>query len=218
MKSLTHFARRRGFTLIELMVVVALVAIIVTLAAPSFRDMIVMRRLHGASAELVTDVQFARSEAVSRQRYVALQFGSGASPAQTCYVVYACTNVDFAGCECDCSQGAGNACVANAAVNEIRTAQVLNGTGVQVTPIRDPLAPPNFSLNLQFDPIIAGMRAVYIGVGNVPYKPAGNASVETSVISDPSNRRRTLRDIISPAGRPSICSPDGLVTGVPTCP
>ena len=218
MKSNLRLMRSRGFTLIELMVVVALVAIVLTLAAPSFRDMILMRRLHGVSAELVTDVQFARSEAVSRQQFAVVMFGNGATPAQSCYVIYACTNKNSTGCICDCTLGAGNACSPSAAVTEIRTVQVLDATGVQVRPIRDPLANSALMLSLEFDPVIAGMRPVYIGTGNLPYAPAGSDSVEALAIADPVTARRTLRDIISPAGRPSVCTPGGLVNGVPTCP
>ena len=57
---------RRGFTLVELLIVVAVVAIILVVAAPSFRDMILMQRLRSITAQLVTDLQFARNEAVSR--------------------------------------------------------------------------------------------------------------------------------------------------------
>ena len=143
MNALTQFARRRGFTLIELMVVVALVAIIVTLAAPSFRDLIVMRRLRGASAELVTDVQFARSEAVSRQRGVVVRFeAAGPQATQTCYSIAACSDPNFAGCSCNCNLGAGNACSAAANATEIRTVTIPAGTGIRVDPYSAPATPP----------------------------------------------------------------------------
>ena len=52
--------------MIELMVVVALVAIVLSLAAPSFKTFLMKKRVEGAMSELSTDLQFARSEAVSR--------------------------------------------------------------------------------------------------------------------------------------------------------
>jgi type IV fimbrial biogenesis protein FimT len=61
-----------GFTLLELMTVLAVVAILGAVAAPSFRQFIDNQRLRNASFDLVTDLLLARSEAVSRQRTVVL--------------------------------------------------------------------------------------------------------------------------------------------------
>ena len=215
MKALTRFARRRGFTLIELMVVVALVAIILVLAAPSFKDMIVMRRLRGASAELVTDVQFARSEAVSRQQGVALRFErAGPTGPQTCYSIAACSRKDWVGCTCDCYQGAGNACTAAANATEIRTVKIERERGIRVDPFTISPALATSGLEMRFDPVTAGMKPIYIGVGNADYTPVDDVSGEVSVIDD----GRTLRTIVSLAGRPSVCSPGGRVVGVSVCP
>lgn len=56
-----------GFTLIEAMVVVALVAILAALAVPSFTTMIANQRLSSAAQELQTLLQFARAEAVYKR-------------------------------------------------------------------------------------------------------------------------------------------------------
>lgn len=58
--------RLRGFTLIELMITLALAAIILTLGVPSFRDIILNNRAATQSNELVTAMNVARSEAVRR--------------------------------------------------------------------------------------------------------------------------------------------------------
>ena len=55
-----------GFTLIELMVVVALVAILQTLAAPAFSSMVNSMRLSTAVNSLFSSLLLARSEAIKR--------------------------------------------------------------------------------------------------------------------------------------------------------
>jgi type II secretion system protein H len=57
----------QGFTLIEAMVVVALVAILAALAVPSFTTMIANQRVDSATQELHTLLQFARAEAVYKR-------------------------------------------------------------------------------------------------------------------------------------------------------
>lgn len=64
--------RARGLTVIELIIVVALIAIVLTIAIPGFRDILERRRLEGAANELAIDLQYARTEAVSRQANVSL--------------------------------------------------------------------------------------------------------------------------------------------------
>ena len=58
--------RGRGLSLIELMVGLAIVAVLVLVAAPSLSRFIDLQRLRSISAALVTDIQFVRAEAASR--------------------------------------------------------------------------------------------------------------------------------------------------------
>lgn len=68
-----------GFTLIELMVAVAVLAILSAIALPSFRDMWVERRLRAAAEAVQADLMFARSEAVRRNAPVHVLVASGAN-------------------------------------------------------------------------------------------------------------------------------------------
>lgn len=56
----------RGFTLIELMITVAIAAILLAIGVPSFRDFVVNTRISTDSSNLLADLAFARSEAVKR--------------------------------------------------------------------------------------------------------------------------------------------------------
>jgi type IV fimbrial biogenesis protein FimT len=55
-----------GFTLVELMVTVAVAALLVGLAAPTFRDMSIRNRLSTYTSDLIATIGYTRSEAVRR--------------------------------------------------------------------------------------------------------------------------------------------------------
>lgn len=62
--------RSRGFTLIELMVTIAVLAIISAIAYPSFTSLMNSNRLSASANDLVGDMQTARSEAIRRNTRV----------------------------------------------------------------------------------------------------------------------------------------------------
>ncbi len=67
-----HRTIQQGFSLLELLVTIAVLAIIISLAAPSFRQMQMRSRLTSAANELNAALQMARVEAISSNGRVEL--------------------------------------------------------------------------------------------------------------------------------------------------
>lgn len=192
---------RRGFTLVELMIAIAVVGVLLVLAAPSFYDFIRVQRLKSINAQLVTDLHFARSEAVSRNRDVQLQFRTPADGAgMSCYTIYVDTSPDPT-LKCDCTQPAGLRCT-QATTQEIRTVQIPLDRGVRLS------LPASQARGFAFMNTTGALR---IG-GVVVAARLSDYVVESSLDSS-----RRLRNAVGRSGRPTTCSPAGSVSGVAAC-
>lgn len=193
-------ARAAAFTLVELMIVVALVAIIAALAAPSLRDMILVQRLRSINAQLVTDLAFARSEAVSRGVFVGVraQFVSG---SMSCYIIN--TRTSLAAPPCDCTAAPGSRCTDPTQTTEIRTVQVPVDLAVTVQ------VPASQADSLTFDPRTGGMKLAASDLGI--YDTSGFQVVSAI------DSARALRTSVSVAGRVTVCTPSGSRLGGSAC-
>lgn len=193
--------RQAAFTLIESLIAVALVAVLVTLAAPSFRDMILMQRLRGVNTQLVTDIQYARSEAISRGTYVHTRFQAAAGVS--CYIVF--TRPDTASMpSCDCLAAAGARCT-DPALTEVRTVQVDRQQDSVLLEVR--FGPEEFII----DPRTGGLP-VTPAVPDGPTVPDVSFAVDTFI--DDARRFRTR---VGPSGRPSVCIPSGSTLSGDAC-
>ena len=202
--------RKRGVTLVELVVVVAVLAIIATLAAPSLRDLIVQQRLSGIQAQLVTDLQLARSEAVARQNWARLVFRSDAE--MTCYTLFT-TAGNVNNVRCDCRLGPGQACDARA--TEIRTVQVPRRQAVTV----EMTAGQGIS-GFAFDHVAGTIASIPTDRASRPLARAmidvgARAGAGADALADP---QRSLRVVVNQSGRPSVCRPSGSLLAAPPCP
>lgn len=73
--------RQRGFSIVELMIALAVAAILLVVAAPSFRDALRRNKVSAASNALLADIAYARSEAINRGNIVSI---CPSSDQQTC--------------------------------------------------------------------------------------------------------------------------------------
>jgi type IV fimbrial biogenesis protein FimT len=197
----------QGLTLVELMVVVAVIVILLMVAAPSMRDFIETQRHKSVHAELATDLQYARSEAVSRSDWIFLQFGVRAT-GSTCYTIFTCTATGATGagsgnpssCSCDCA-----ALPCTGANQEQRTVVADIDRGISLLPERE-------SVRLRFDPRTGGMKAFGVSPAGAPF------SLDQVAVETRADRRDVrIRALVVGTGRTSSCSPGGAVSGYPPC-
>jgi prepilin-type N-terminal cleavage/methylation domain-containing protein len=190
--------RQRAFTLVELMLVIGLVGALIALAAPSFKRMIDLNRLRGINATLITDLQYARSEAASRNDYVYVLFDKTGS-SLTCYVIL---QGDPTACNCRNTPGTNVCSTGN---NEIRTVQVDRSLSVTVaTPSTQTLS------YFAFDPATGRMKVVPI---DILADPAGPFVIE---VANPSIG--AFVNAVEVTGRPTVCANSAQITGVTRCP
>ena len=148
---------QRAFTIIELLVAITVVGVLLAFAGPSFQDFILLQRLKGINAQIVTDLQYARSEATARGMMVTFRLSTpSADSAQSCYVIFA-DPVAPPSENCDCQRAPALRCQGNAV--EIRTVSVPVGDGVTLS---RPAAQAN---RFSFDPIAGGILLPIIEVG-----------------------------------------------------
>ena len=195
MKSGSRLRARRqpllGVTLVELMVTLAIMAVLVAVALPSMRDFVARKRLEGVAQELMTDLRLLKSQQLMRGRMAVIRFGS--STEQTCYALY------FKGTgrvlDCDCTRPAGSECGADGLAGRpelIRLASIPRSSGVSLTANRSDLS-------------LAGIDGM----------PVGNATVQATIES---SRTGSIRVSTNAVGLPSICSVSGVYGTVTQCP
>jgi prepilin-type N-terminal cleavage/methylation domain-containing protein len=207
--------RARGLTMVEMMVVVAIAAVILTLTAPSMRDFLARQRVAAINAELVTDLQLARSEAIARNDEVCVTFRADHSEL-TCYTVH---TLGIFG-QCDCRKPIGTACLksdgtAIPGAIEVKTVQVPRSTSVTLVP---PV--PGHSVSNQV--IFTAVKGLVDWEGHRPgTTPADFANYAQTWADFPigveSSRSGKLRTQVIMAGQPQVCSPDGSIRGVVEC-
>lgn len=191
--------RRRessGFTLIELAVGIVVAGVLLGLAVPALFDFILLQRLRGINAQLVTDLQYARSEAVSRGQYARLQFGIDDSSSVTCYVIFT-SNLNRN--RCDCLTSANSTCDDGA--EAVRTVRLPKSDNVQLR-----LATRQ-ATGFAYDHIAGGIVST---PSDRTSTPITSYRIEAFIDDE-----RVLRNTINSSGRVLTCTPTGLSGATP---
>lgn len=182
--------RFQGFTLIELMVTLAVVAVLMVAAGPSFADFFDRYRLRGAADDVVSVISQARTDAVKLDRDVRVAFaGSG-----TAWCVGANASIDPV---------AGNP-VAPAQACDCNTAAqcAVDGERLAVDPGKHPAIavgalPASFVLSRKFG-VVEPLAATAVTLSTGKYD---------------------LNVQVSPLGQTSLCVPAGstVMSGIRPC-
>lgn len=181
----------KGFTLIELMVTVAVLAVLAAVATPAFNDFFQRYRLRGAADDVVSLLASARAEAVARNRDVAIVFtGSdaawcvGATAGTDPAAGQAVSAIPTCSCTGDCRIGGR---VMERAGGDYR--------GVAMT---------NVPANFVFDRRTGAVQPINANAVATFRSPNGAYSLSLQV---------------SPLGRGRLCVPQGspVMAGFPSC-
>lgn len=180
-----------GFTLIEMIATVAVLAVLVTVGIPSFQETIDKRRLTGAAEQLQADLQYARSEAIKRNGNVFVTFtGSGTT---WCYGLSATTAT------CNCTTA--NSCALDG------VEKVVNQTGFRNVSVSQNITGSNLNFEPRRGIVRMNNNAANIGTGTITFESNSGASNE-----------KELQISVGTMGRVKMCSPSSnKVSGYPDC-
>lgn len=183
-------SHRRGMTLVEALVVLAVLGVLLAIAVPAFQDMLHRQRVQSVATELASDMSLLKATSAQvrhRQLLAILRFDL--TPAKNCYAVIIQTNLEEV--QCDCSKPPGSICKSNDRIDtEVKAVKLADSNGIRF------VASPHYQVRF-----IDGQRADF-------------ASFQVLVEG---TRPGKLRVDLERGGLIRICSPDGDFSGYKKC-
>lgn len=180
-----------GFTLVELVTVLAVISVIFGVGVPGMKSYLDTNRLRGATSQFFSDVQYARSESIKRNTNISVSITSNGGDTW-------CYGIDEAsGCDCTITDTTdASACtLLISGTNVLKVGSMTNLPDISMT------SPVGTSQTYAtFDPV------------------RGLASTTNSVVFQSENNRQT-QIYVSVLGKVSVCIPAGAhgVGGYSTC-
>jgi len=177
-----------GFTLLELMITLAVAAVLGAVATPSFTALLDHQRLQAAARHLQADIALARQEAARRGQPVTLQFEPGTA---WCYSL-------GTGQAADCHPDSHQASLAASmplGSQMIKRVQASDYPGITL---------------LQAGAMVLGPQTG-ISLGTLTNLSRGQARFA-------SRDGQQLQVRLGPQGRANVCAPAAPVPGTPACP
>jgi len=176
-----------GLTLIELLITLAITAILIAVAAPSMREFIEKQKVEGAANELANDVRYLRSMSMQKNNIMLLSFRH--TSAMSCYSLI---EYGKGTGTCDCSRSPAAICDAVVGADtEIKSVYLPVSGGVSVQSSLPQLQ-------------LAGNGGMV----------AGELSMTASVSSPAGGE---VRVSVNAGGRASICNVSGHSSTFPDC-
>lgn len=182
----------RGVTIVELMVTLAILAVLLAVALPSMRDFIARKRLEGTAQELLTNLRLMKSLPPKPTYPASIKFGSNTS--LTCYALYLRGPGGRGDGSCDCTLAAGLECGAAGvgAPELLRVVSVPRSSGITISASR-------------------AVTALEVGNDGIPINDLTlQATLEGSGVG-------SIRVLANSVFSPSMCSVSGAFGSIRPC-
>ena len=189
-----------GYSVIELMVAVGIVAVLASIGVPSYTEFIEKRRITGAADEIVAVMALARGSAVKHNQPTTVSFNMGESDW--------CMGVVLGSVGCDCmvsTESAENYCAmkySDVSGNDVVESQIISNDEYSDVAMIAATTGSGDS-RLSFDPV-RGVLADLSDIASFTIRSTTNAAYE-------------LRIDISATGTVKTCTNGVAMTGMKSC-
>lgn len=196
--ALTPRRRRRrpgrgaGLTMVELLVTLAILAVLLAIAVPSMREFIERKRLEGIAQELVTDLRLLKSHQIQNRPNTGTAISFGTTAEKSCYILYV-RGDNIVNCDCTAAEDlvCGPADAGGLRPASIRQVNIPVSSGVRITASRTSLS-------------VDGYNAM----------PRLNRTLTVAVTSANVGEIRITTNL---TGAPAACSVTGVFNSVKAC-